>query len=40
VLNGVLKSEDTTLGLGLITDVAVLVAHAELNKKKVRVSLQ
>merc|ERR1719473_147269 len=29
VLNGVLEGEDTTLGLGLVTDVAVLLAHAD-----------
>ncbi len=29
VLNGVLEGEDTTLGLGLITDVRVLLAHAD-----------
>jgi hypothetical protein len=33
VLNGVLKGEDTTLALGLITDVAVLVTHTELQNK-------
>jgi hypothetical protein len=31
VLNGVLESQDTTLGLGLITDVAVLVTHTQHN---------
>merc|ERR1712137_725897 len=29
VLNGVLQGEDTSLGLGLVTDVGVLVAHAD-----------
>jgi len=29
VLDGVLQREDTSLGLGLITDVGVLVAHAD-----------
>jgi len=29
VFNGVLKSQDTTLGLGLITDIAVLVSHTQ-----------
>merc|ERR1712131_108797 len=29
VLNGVLQGEDTSLGLGLVTDVAVLVAHTD-----------
>eukprot|EP00053_Salpingoeca_punica_P013702 m.123980 g.123980 ORF g.123980 m.123980 type:complete len:429 (+) comp16274_c1_seq2:170-1456(+) len=29
VLNGVLQGQDTTLGLGLVTDVAVLLAHAD-----------
>merc|ERR1712172_476976 len=29
VLNGVLKGEDTPLGLGLVTDVGVLLSHAE-----------
>mmetsp|Transcript_19222 Transcript_19222/g.32755 ORF Transcript_19222/g.32755 Transcript_19222/m.32755 type:complete len:404 (+) Transcript_19222:86-1297(+) len=29
VLNGVLQGEDTTLGLGLVTDVRVLLAHAD-----------
>ena len=28
MLNGVLESQDTTLGLSLITDIGVLVAHA------------
>jgi hypothetical protein len=28
VLNGVLEGQDTTLGLSLVTDVAVLLAHA------------
>jgi hypothetical protein len=28
VLNGVLEGEDTTLGLGLVTDIQVLLAHA------------
>jgi len=28
VLDGVLEGEDTTLGLGLVTDVRVLLAHA------------
>jgi hypothetical protein len=27
VLNGVLEGEDTTLGLGLITDIGVLLSH-------------
>jgi hypothetical protein len=29
VLNGVLESQDTTLGLGLISDIAVLVSHTQ-----------
>jgi hypothetical protein len=29
VLDGVLEGEDTTLGLGLVTDVRVLLAHAD-----------
>jgi hypothetical protein len=29
VLDGILESQDTTLGLGLVTDVAVLVTHAQ-----------
>jgi hypothetical protein len=29
VLNGVLEGKDTTLGLSLITDVGVLLAHAD-----------
>merc|ERR1719187_1716335 len=29
VLDGVLQGEDTSLGLGLVTDVGVLVAHAD-----------
>merc|ERR1712227_899904 len=28
VLNGVLQGEDTPLGLGLVTDVGVLLSHA------------
>jgi hypothetical protein len=28
VLDGVLEGEDTTLGLGLITDIRVLLTHA------------
>jgi hypothetical protein len=33
VLNWVLQSEDTTLGLSLISHVRVLLAHADLNTK-------
>jgi hypothetical protein len=29
VLNGVLEREDTTLGLSLVSDVGVLLAHAD-----------
>merc|ERR1719210_2815441 len=29
VLNGVLEGEDTTLGLGLITDIGVLLSHTD-----------
>ena len=29
VLDGVLEGQDTTLGLGLVTDVRVLLAHAD-----------
>merc|ERR1712127_826620 len=29
VLNGVLQGEDTSLGLGLVTDVGVLLSHTD-----------
>ncbi|KAK2181636.1 hypothetical protein NP493_386g01016 [Ridgeia piscesae] len=29
VLDGVLQSEDTPLALGLVTDIAVLLSHAD-----------
>ena len=29
VLNGILEGQDTTLGLGFITDVGVLLSHAD-----------
>jgi hypothetical protein len=31
VLNGVLQGKDTTLGLSLVADVRVLLAHADHN---------
>ncbi len=32
VLDGVLEGEDTTLGLGLVADVRVLLSHSDLKK--------
>merc|ERR1712061_985238 len=29
VLNGVLQSEDTSLGLGLVTDIGILLSHTD-----------
>ena len=34
VLNRVLERQDTTFGLGFITDVGILLAHADLSKQK------
>ncbi len=43
VLDGILEGEDATLGLGLVTDVGVLLAHAHhhaLGKRQVSIITQ